>query len=232
LVLLFVGCVAILVARDRKMLPYLLGAGLFFFSKPLNVVAATHHVILWLPFFFMVCAYPVGKFCQFLSGRLPYGNAWAAIVLACVLLFSVTHLAAGPIVTPAKAMVSEARMRNIELATGWIKTHAEPKTTVAISYYCFNPDIFYAWLTKLQVPLPPETFDGREYLIWWGHSSVLRGKTGYACATKIDVPYIKTRLDLASPGEGTDPYTNLHFTPAASFGSGADEVDLFRFDYR
>ncbi len=231
-VLLCLGCITILAARDRKLLPYLLGAGLFFFSKPLTVVAAPHHVILWLPFFFVVCAYPVGKLCELLSDRLPYGNAWATAALACVLFFSFTHLTAGPSTASANALVSEARLHNIERATGWIKTHAEPKATVAISYFCFNPDTFYAWLAQLRVPLPPEAFDGREYLIWWGHASVLRGKTGYACATRSDVISMKTNLDFASPGEGTDPYTDLRFTPAVSFGSGADEVDLFRFDYR
>jgi hypothetical protein len=231
LALLCLGCITILAARDRKMFPYLLGAGLFFFSKPLTVVAAPHHVILWLPYFFMICAYPAGKLCQLLSDRLPYGNAWATAALACVLFFSVTHLTAGPSAASANATASEARMRNIEQATGWIKTHAEPKATVAISYYCFNPDTFYAWAAQLQVPLPPEAFDGRDYVIWWGHARALRGKSGYACATRADVPSMKARLDLSEPGEGTDPYTDPRFTPVVSFGSGADEVDLFRFNY-
>jgi len=232
LILLCLGCVAILAARDRKMLPYLIGAGLFFFSKPLNTIAAPHHLILWLPFFFMVCAYPVGKLCQLLSDRLPHGRVWAAVALVGMLSFSVTQLPAGPRLVPAQAQTNEARLHNIEKATGWIKTNAEPKATVAIAFYCFNPDVFYAWLTYLRVPLPPEAFDGRDYLIWWGQGSALRGKTGYACVTRSDVRFIKTRIDLASPGEGTDPYTDSRFKPAGSFGSGPDEVDLFRFDYR
>src|SRR5207344_917283 len=116
------------------------------------------------------------------------------VVLAGVLVLAVTQFAPGPVVTPAKAMISEVRTRNIEHATEWIKTHVEPKGTVAISYYCFNPDVFYAWATFLHVPVPPQAFDGRNYRIWWGHGSVLKGIAGYACATRQDVPHIKTRI--------------------------------------
>jgi hypothetical protein len=228
LVLLCIGCITILATCDRKMLPYLVGAGLFFFSKPLTVVASPHHVIPWLPFFFMVCAYPAGKLCQLLSDRIPHGNRWAAAGLVCLLFFSCTQLTVGPGVVLAEGMVAEARMRNIERATAWIKTHAEQKATVAITLYCVNPDGFYALMNSLGVPLPPEAFDGRDYVIWWGHGPALDGKTGYACVTRTQI----TKLDLTYAGEGTNPYTDPRFTPAASFGSGADEVDLFRFDYR
>jgi hypothetical protein len=43
---------------------------------------------------------------------------------------------------------------------------------------------------------------------------------------------MKTDLDLQSPGEGTDPYTDPGFERVATFGSGPDEVDLFHFDLR
>jgi hypothetical protein len=43
---------------------------------------------------------------------------------------------------------------------------------------------------------------------------------------------MKTKLDLVSPGMGTDPYTDPGFKQAGSFGSGPNEVNVFRFDYR
>jgi len=120
----------------------------------------------------------------------------------------------------------------VTIATQWIKSNVEPKTTVAIAYRCFNPDVFYAWLKSLEVTVPPEALDGREYLIGWAQGSALQGKSGFACVTREDLPMIKTRADPTSPGQGTDPYTDRRFTPVLSFGSGVRQVDLLRFDYR
>jgi len=230
LILLAIGCVWILWSRDRKMVPYLVGAAFFFVSKPLNVVASPHHIILWLPFLFMVCAYPVGKLCGLIRAR--YGDVWAGAALCAALAVLATQVANGPALSYERAMASEVRMHNIEQATAWYKANAGPKDMVAISFYCFNPDVVYAWLAYLHAPVPAEAFDGREYQIWWGQGSVLKGRTGYACATPIDIPSIKTRMDLSSPGEGTDPYHDARFQRAASFGRGDDEVDVFKFDYR
>ena len=38
---------------------------------------------------------------------------------------------------------SEQRMRNIARATDWIKNKAGVDDTIAVSYFCFNPDVFY-----------------------------------------------------------------------------------------
>ena len=103
---------------------------------------------------------------------------------------------------------------------------------MAISYFCLNPDAFYTWLRSLEVPVPLSVFDGREYLIWRGDRSTLRGRTGYACATPSDVVSIKANLDVQSFGEGTDPYSDPRFERVATFGSGPDEVDLFHFGQR
>jgi hypothetical protein len=232
LVLLFAGAAAILLMRHRKMLPFLIAAGLFFVSKPLTLVAAPHHVILWLPFFFLVCAYPVGRLLDLLAGRVPHGNVWAALVLAIMLYAAFGQLTPGPRLAAANASATEARLRNIESATKWLKRNAEPGGTVAISYFCFNPDTFYAWARQLEVPVPDAMFDGRKYLIWWGYQTALQGRAGYACATRSDVDSLKRQRDLELPGSGTDPYTDGRFRMTASFGSGQDEVDLFRFDYR
>ncbi|MCU1238596.1 MAG: hypothetical protein JWP63_6563 [Candidatus Solibacter sp.] len=232
LLLLIAGTLAILAWRDRKMMPFLAAAWLFFVSKPLTLVASAHHIILWLPFFFLVCAYPVGKLLDWASVGVRYGKVLAPALLAIVLFGSFQLLSPGPRVAKVNVGGAEERMHSIELATAWIRQNAEPRATVAISYYCFNPDTFYVWLRSLEVPVPDEVFDGREHIIWWGNRSALRGKTGYACATRDDVPNMKTRLDLSSPGEGTDPYTAPGFQMVKAFRTGQAEVDVFRFDNR
>jgi hypothetical protein len=84
----------------------------------------------------------------------------------------------------------------------------------------------------VRVPVPAGAVDGRDYVIWWGHASALRGRDGYACVTPSDLDSIKDRLDIKEPGEGTNPYSDARFHRLASFGSGANEVDLFHFDYK
>jgi hypothetical protein len=230
--LLCAGAIWILIARDRRLIPFLAGAALFFFSKPLAMLAFFHHIILWLPFFYLVCAYPAGKLIAWLSPRLRHGELWTTAALALGLYACFHALTPGPRMAVADATGTELRLHNIERATAWIKSNAEPNAPVAISYFCFNPDTFYTWLRSLEVPVPASVFDGRDYMIWWGHARALQGKTGYACATPSDVEAIKTRLDATEPGQGTDPYTDARFQRVVSFGAGASEVDLFRFDYR
>jgi hypothetical protein len=227
-----VGATLILIARDRKVIPFLIGAVLFFFSKPLTLVAAPHHAILWLPFVFIVCAYPLAKLVDCIPKHTISGEASAVAILGAMVLACLLSLTSGPQLARAAVFATENRLQNVGRATAWIKQNTPPQGPVAMSYFCFNPGTFYTWLRALEVPVPPSVFDGREYLIWWGHRSALRGKTGYACATPSDVISMKTNLDLSSPGEGTDPYSDPRFERVATFGSGPDEVDLFHFDQR
>jgi hypothetical protein len=231
-ILLTLGCVAILVRRERKMAPYLIGAALFFVSKPIGMVASIHHVALWLPFFFMVCGYPVGLLCGWMERRLPRGGLWSAAASIAIIVYSLAHLTIGPRSSYIVATKLEGRLHSVEDATLWIKSHTEQGAFVAISYYCFNSDVFYEWLKEQQVPPPHEALDGRTYHIWWGHNSDLRGGSGYVCTTHGDIPGIKKTLDLTNPGEGTDPFTDPHFSQVAAFGKGEDEVNVFHFDYR
>ncbi len=123
----------------------------------------------------------------------------------------------GPRTTAGKADQDEQRMSSIALATDWIHGHAEPDASVAISYYCFNSDVFFTWIRFLDVPQPPSP-DPRRYLIWWGEHSTLKGLKGYACATPRDIDNIKRKLDLGTPG-GSDPFHDAGF-------------DTFRSEYQ
>jgi hypothetical protein len=189
-------------------------------------------VILWLPFFFIVCAYPLAKLVDRIPKHTISGEASAVAILSAVVLGCVLSLTSGPQLARAGVFATERRLQNIGRATAWIKQNTQPQGPVAISYFCLNPDAFYTWLRSLEVPVPLSVFDGREYLMWRGDRSTLRGRTGYACATPSDVVSIKTNLDVQSFGEGTDPYSDPRFERVATFGSGPDEVDLFHFDQR
>ena len=223
--LIAVGAVLIIIRRDRRLLPFLIGALLFFVSRPINTAPWPHQMLPWLPLFAIVAGYAVAVAWDGLSNvRL------RPVALAGFLAAMAIAMDWGPRSTAADAGKDEQRMQNIALATDWIHGHAEPDSEIAISYYCFNSDVFFRWIQFLDVPLPPST-DSRRYLIWWGDHSALKGQKGYACATPQDVDVIKRKLDLRTPGEGSDPFRDPGFEHAAVFGSNASEVDVFRFDF-
>ena len=232
LALLILGTIGIVVRRDRRLLPFLAGAVLFFVSKPLSVRPEAHHIMAWLPFYAIVCSYPVGVAWNAVAQRVRYGPILAPavfVVLFPALWLSVTK---GPAVVATMTPVTEERLANVLRATEWIKRTTEPGSTIAVSYFCFNPPVFYRWLGAMDVPVAQSALDGRDYLIWWGHARALDGKTGYACATRSDVDHMSTGLNRSEPGQGTDPYSDKRFQIVQSFGSGLAEVNVFRFDYR
>jgi hypothetical protein len=232
ILLLGIGAVAIGLGRDKRLIAVLIVALSFFVSRPLTLRASPHHVILWLPLFAIVTAYPVAWVCHFgYSTRTSAQRlSW---VVACVVIALLAMLVSElfPTFTAVRRNVtsSEERLRNVAQASDWIATHTRNDAAIAVSYYCFNPGVFYAWLHALEVPVPPYVLDGREYVIWWGQRSALAGKTGYAMATRLDVESLKNRTDEVSPGEGTDPFTEQRFTQVARFGQGDAAVTLFRF---
>lgn len=132
---------------------------------------------------------------------------------------------------PRNTSLVNERLDNILSAGDWIKRNTEAGATVAVSYFCFNPDIFFTWMRALEVPVPASHLDGRDYLIWWGSRSSFR-KAGYALATRDDVDSLKRRTDENAPGEGTDPFTDSGFRPLQTFGTGNSMVTLFRLDYK
>jgi len=227
--LFIAGAVLIVFRRDRRLLPFLAAALLFFVSKPLTLYASPHHVVPWLPFFFVVCAFPLTKLLDEVAARVPSGVVVARAVGILAVALAATALTSGPKRAMANGLLLEDRLRNIGRATEWIKQNTPADSFVAVAYTCFNSDIFYAFLKAMQVPVPQSVLDGRSYLIWWGNNSAIRDKSGYACATREDIPNIKTSLDLQTPGEGTDPYSDGRFSIVASFGDGDNQVDLFRF---
>jgi hypothetical protein len=207
------------------MLAFLGTCLLFFVSKPLNLVAGPHHVILWLPFWFLMAGYPAALLWQRLPGHVVRLGCLAALLAA--LAYS---LPSGPRWTNVEKSEWDERARNITSATEWMRTRPEPGSVLAIAYHCFNEFVFYEWLRHLDVPAPPATTPPG-VMIWWGYRSRLVGTKGYACVTAADLPSIKTERDLEKPGEGTDPYREPAFQSVASFGSGRYRVDLFRFDF-
>jgi hypothetical protein len=223
--LIAAGVVLIVIRRDRRLLPFLIGALLFFVSRPLDIAPWPHQMLPWLPLFAIVAGYAPALAWDGLS-RI----RWRPVVLAGLLVAMALVMEWGPRSNAADVQADEQRMHSIALATDWMHKNAEPDSTIVISYYCFNSDVFNSWMRFLDVPLTPSA-DGRRYLIWWGEHSALKGQRGYACATPLDVDAIKRKLDLRTPGEGSDPFTDPGFARVAVFGSDASEVDVFRFDF-
>jgi hypothetical protein len=229
--LLAAGAILILVKRDRLLLPFLTVSALFFVSKPINLVAAPHHIILWLPFYGIIAGYAVAQAYDALPNRIPYLN-WLkqAALVALVAALGLT-MAPGPKIAAANTAVTRQRLQRVAMATDWVHKNTPPNAFVAVSYFCFNSDIFFAWLRALDVPVANDPEDGRRYLIWWGQRSDLQGLSGFACAMPQDLVAIKHRVDQVSPGQGTDPYADAGFERVATFGSEPNEVDIFHFDF-
>jgi len=227
--LIAVGAVLIAIRRDRRLMPFLIGGLLFFVSRPLNTAPFQHQMVPWFPLFAVVAGYGPALAYDWLS-QVRHSPILRSAALAGLLFAMAGVMEWGPRTTAVKADADQQRMSSIALATDWIHGHAEPNAAVAISYYCFNSDVFFEWLRFLDVPQPPSA-DQRRYLIWWGEHSTLKGLKGYACAAPRDVDNIKRRMDLGKPGQGSDPFTDAGFQRAATFGANAGEVDVFRFDF-
>jgi len=232
LLLLGIGAVAIVLGRDKRLVAVLVGALSFFVARPLTLRAAPHHVILWLPLFAIVMAYPIAWVWHCRSSTRPAVQrlSWiVALVGMAFLGMLVNELLPTFTAVRRSVMSSEERLRNVAEASDWIGTHTRNDAVIAVAYYCFNAGVFYAWLRVLEVPVPAYVLDGREYVIWWGDRSTLAGKAGYAMATPLDVASLKNRTDEVAPGEGTDPFTERRFTPLARFGADGATVTVFRF---
>jgi len=227
--LLAAGAAVILLRRDRRLLPFLLTGALFFVARPISILPFPHQMLPWLPVFAIIAGSAAAAAFDGL-GRLRHASVVRPAAFAALLIAMASTMKLGPRVTALDARKDELRMQSIAQATDWIHRNAEPDSAVAISYYCFNSDVFFTWMKFLDVPFHASA-DTRTYMIWWGERSVLRGLHGYACATPLDVDNIKRKLDLRSPGEGSDPFTDAGFERAAMFGRGASEVDVFRFDF-
>jgi len=226
LTLIGAGAALILIRRDRRMLPFLITAALFFISRPLNTAPWPHQMILWLPLTAIVAGYGVAA----------VYDAWKAyairdLAVAALLLAMLATMHRGPALTAAEVQADERRMASIAQATDWIHRNTEPGAAVAVSFYCFNSDVFLEWMRIVQTAVPAWTADGRRYVIWWGKHSQIKDLRGYACATPADVDNIKRKTDLLTPGEGSDPFSDPGFKRVQAFGRDASEVDVFRFDF-
>jgi hypothetical protein len=230
--LLAAGVALALIRRDRRVLPIVAGAFAFFVSKPMSLIPAPHHVILWLPFFAIIAGYPVAAAAEWWPTRWRGRTAVAPLGVGLLLVALVFFTTLGPRSVSEVSKRDIERLDNVEHASDWLKHNTDIHAIIAVSYFCFNADVFYTWIRSLEVPVPSFVLDGRNYIIWWGYGSALRGKTGYACATREDIRSIKTRIDEVSPGEGTDPFSDVRFRPLHTFGTGSNEVTLFSFDYR
>jgi hypothetical protein len=230
LALLLGGVVLAVVRRHWSIVWIAAGALLFFFSKPLNLRAATHHMIMWLPYYAILIAYPLAVVWQIVRRQPVYTRVATTAVFAALLAFLWVSLVPGVRKVAADQAFNEKRMTSIREATAWVKDNTDRNSTILVAYFCFNPDIVYSWFKSLAVPVPAPVWDGRTWVIWWGHGRTFKGQSGYALATRSDAQYLKKQIDLMEPGQGTDPYTDARFRIVRSFGDDGSRVDVFRFD--
>lgn len=229
--LIVLGAVWAIWAHERRVLAFLIGGGLFFVSKPLDLRMADHHVILWLPFWYVVAGYAPARVWEALAGAGWTAFARQRIALATILLLVALSVKHGPRLALDNMRWTEERTARVGDATEWLKRYASRDATLAFAYFCFNEDVFYEWLHQLAVPMPGWVLGERNVIIWWGHKSTLAGKKGFVCATHSDIVDSK-RLEQQTPGEGTDPWSEPQFRHAAQFGAGGSQVDVFEFDLR
>jgi hypothetical protein len=230
LILLLLGVVLIVVLRDRRAIPYLCAALIFFISKPPTLMAAPHHILVWLPCFACIAAYPVAIAYSLLSLRI---NPWLARGGCALLLVPLAFLLTdGPRNAGLQARFAEGRMRNISEATTWMRSHLENDATMANAYYCFNSDVAYNWIQSMAVPVPRSYLGSYRHLTWWEHPGDLSGRFGFACLKNWDVVAVRAGRPPAEAAQALDPYHDPAFQRAATFGSGDDEIDVFRFDFR
>ena len=231
LALLVAGGFWIALRRDRRLLPFLVAALLFFVSKPLALMAAPHHVVPWLPFYALVCGYPVAAMVEIGSRR--GGSAVAVAAAGCVgifaaLLFGITR---GPLgLRNPDTIATDQRLANIQRASDWIVKETDPRATVAVGFYCFNPGTFFEWLRQAEVPIP-KPLDRRTYIVWWYGPETLQGLTGYVCMANADIDHA-AKMEKLNPGRNVSPLTDRRFELAQSFGEGPNRVNVFRFDFR
>ena len=234
-VLLTISVIWIIVSRNRKLLPYLFALVMFFVSKPINLRAAPHHTLPWLPCVAILCAFPVAQIYSILASRSAIHPKWrlAASGAAAVLFAAVAlQLTNGPREAAREARYSQGRLRHISEATAWIKAHTPSNSTVAVSYFCYNPYIFYVSLEQMGVPWPVSEYDGRNYMSWSGKRDQLDGLAGYACEAAGALTGLANNVSIKDPKEVVDVYHDAAFEHVASFGNDLNAIDLFRFDFR
>jgi hypothetical protein len=152
----------------------------------------------------------------------------AAVLFAAVAL----QLTNGPRNAADWAGLSQVRLQHISEATDWIKLHTPSNSTIAVSYYCFNSEIFYVTLQGAGVPWPVSEFDGRNYIVWSDRRDQLEGLAGYACGAAVGMGDLTNNLAIADPKGVVDVYHDPAFQRVASFGNDLNAIDLFRFDFR
>jgi hypothetical protein len=235
-VLLLISVVWIVTSRNRKVLPYLLAFVLFFVSQPLNLRVAPHHTLLWIPCFAILCAFPVAQIYALLVSRAAIHPRWRIVASSAVaVLFAAIalQLTNGPLHAANYSESSQLRLEHIAEATEWIGAHTPPGTSIAVRYLCFNPDIFYAWLQSMDVPVPPDVLDRRRYFVWWGKRGDLAGMAGYAFATGGGAAISGIdKLPIADLNAMADVYHDPAFQHVVSFGDDSGAIDVFHFDFR
>jgi hypothetical protein len=227
---LIVGILLILVTRRRILFPYVFVIVFFFFSKPIDLIAAPHHLILWLPFYATICAYPLAEACSWISNLSGFSTAVTAgaIALSPALALTMTN---GLAAARANTAASEVRLQNVSQASAWMAQNSKHSDDIVNAYSCFDAGIFFKWLRDLEVPVPETALDGRVHAVWWVRQSELASRAGLACLAPVDVEGVKKAINPTDAHDVADPYHDPRYQLTATFGREPNRVDVFRFDF-
>lgn len=230
LILLVSGAGLVLfLPRFRTLWPYLVAAASFFFSKPLDLVRAEHHVSLWIPFYAMLSVVPLVVIYDAWKNRSQRWQYLTGPVALLALLALCADMKKNPEWLEALARQRAVRLHNIELSRTWIDANTEKDSSFVVAFYCLGPESFYAWFREMGLRPPVAQTDQREYATWWGNKSGLKGRAGFVCMSPMDVPVIKD-WELREPGGSINPLADSRFHLVQSFGQGSGEIFLLRFD--
>jgi hypothetical protein len=230
LYLFLAGVLLILATRSRIMFPYLLSVVIFFFSKPIDLIAAAHHIILWLPCYAMIAAFPLAITCSWLWDRIGFQRpiTVVAILLSPLLALALTN---GPKNVRVNIPADEVRLHNVVAAGEWMVQHSKPGESLANAQTCFDPGVFFSWLEALNVPVPESFDDQRRHFPWWVRLSALADRAGLVCVTAPDIAAVQRNVSPDLLSDVADPYHDPRFQPVASFGKDPHRFDVFRFDF-
>ena len=234
LVLLIAGCCLILASkRYRRLMPYLIVAAAFFVSKPWDLLRVAHHVALWIPFFALICSVPFMALASLATKPAVASQPAARFVFPVIGIVAliVLRLTVWGGLDGLRLFIAanHERIHNIEVSRNWFRANTPNGTTIVVAFYCFGPEIFYHWLSRLGLQVPPQPID-HQFVLWWGDKKMLKGYSGYACMSPEDLTPM-TEREVRTPGDGVNPYRDGHFHLLRSFGQGSTRIDALDFDF-
>lgn len=225
------GVGTILWSRNPLSISFLLGAALCFVAHPVTMKLWAHHIIPWLPLLCFVAAHPIGTALRWLTRKWP-GPILPPLLVTGTAALLIAVLPARLAKADDYVKTSLSRTTQIDEMYRWLAIHVPLDSFLAVSYYSLNGDGFLKWIESTGVTVPKKMTLFPHTRIWWLQRSILDGRSGYVCISRADIQFFREDAELKQPGSTYDPFTDKIFEELATFGGGAYELKVFKFDLR